>query len=153
MLYKVINEWLEEKFDILNLSLPPAEQVKNPDMSFDTDLLPANLKDNTYMVMLHSIGSDDNESGSITVNVSVEFHFRLYKKPKEHYRKLIDEKLFALCRILTDVSAAGLEYESDSITIANIHKISVAGLDKAYKGGEYLFPRIEFELQVFYNEQ
>lgn len=151
MIYKVISEWLEEKIDILNNTLPETEKVKQANVSFDMDLLPANLKDNSYLIKLSKIHNEDNESGEVNVYTIIEFHFRLYKKPLEHYRKLIDDKLFALCRILSDDSQAGLEYISNGFTIANIHNISVTGLDKAHKGGEYIFPRIEFELQIFNN--
>jgi hypothetical protein len=151
MIYKVISEWVTEKISLLNNSLPPEERIKPADVNFDMDLLPANLKDNSYLIKLSKIKNEDNESGEMTVNTVIEFHFRLYKKPLLFYRKLIDEKLFALCRILVDDEAGGLEYISDGLTIANIHSVAVTGLDKAYKGGEYIFPRVEFELQIFIN--
>lgn len=151
MLYKVINEWITAKITIQNSSLPSAERLKPSDVNFDMDFLPANMKDGTYLVKLNEITLEDNESGEIKVLTVIEFHFRLYKKPIEFYRKLIDEKLFGLCKILTDDSAAGLEYISDGIIISNIHNIKVIGLDKAYKGGEFIIPKIEFELQIFNN--
>ncbi len=151
MLYKVISEWLKAKLTLLNDSLPANEKVKPGDVNFEMDFLPANLKDNTYIIKLSSISSEDNESAEIKVNALIEFHLRLYKKPVEFYRKLIDEKLFVLCRLLSDDTNAGLEYTSNGITIANIHNIMVSGLDKAYKGGEYIFPVVEFELQIFNN--
>ncbi len=151
MIYKVISDWVTQKITLLNNSLPIDERLKLSDANFDMDFLPANLKDNSYLIKLSDIKNEDNESGEVVVNTVIEFHFRLYKKPLEYYRKMIDEKLFALCKLLNDDSEAGLEYISDGITIANIHNIAIHGLDKAYKGGEYIFPRVAFELQIFNN--
>ncbi len=151
MLYKVINEWVTEKIALLNIALPAVERLKAADINFDMDFLPANLMESTYLLKLNEIKIEDNESGEIKAITAIEFHFRLFKKPLEYYSKLIDEKLFGLCKILSDDSVAGLEYISDGITISNIHNIKVTGLDKSYKGGEFIIPRIEFELQVFNN--
>ena len=140
MVYKVITDWIKEKIDLLNSTLSAEDILKESNVNFDMDFLPANMKDNSYLVKLSNVKYDDSESGEITVNAIIEFHFRLYKKPLEFYRKLIDEKLFSLCKILSG-DDAGLEYESGGITIANIHKISINGMDKAYKGGEYIFPK------------
>lgn len=151
MIYKVISDWVTEKITLLNNTLPIEERLKLADANFDMDFLPANLRDKSYLIKLSRVTSEDNESGEILVNTVIEFHFRLYKKPIQFYRKMIDEMLFALCKLLTDDSDAGLEYISEGITIANIHNIAITQLDKAYKGGEYIFPRVEFELQVFNN--
>lgn len=151
MIYKVISEWLTEKITLLNNTLPQNERLKLADANYDMDFLPASLRDNSYLIKLSSVKKEENESGEIIVNTVIEFHFRLYKKPIQFYRKMIDEKLFALCKLLSDDSEAGLEYISDEITIANIHSIAIQGLDRAYKGGEYIFPRVEFELQAFNN--
>lgn len=151
MIYKVISEWFTEKITLLNNTLPHDERLILADANFDMDFLPANLRDNSYLIKFSSVKNEENESGEILVNTVIEFHFRLYKKPMQFYRKMIDEKLFALCKLLNDDTAAGLEYTSDDIIIANIHDITITGLDKAYKGGEYIFPRVEFELQVFNN--
>lgn len=149
MLYKVISEWITDKISLLNDSLAQPEKLTANEINFDMDFLPANLKDNSYLIKLGEIEFADNESGEIIVNTKIEFHFRLYKRSIDNYKKIIDDKLFALCRLLSDDSLSGLEYTSDGITIANIHKINVSGTDKAYKGGEYIFPVVEFELQVF----
>ncbi|MEO8514510.1 MAG: hypothetical protein ABI543_13195 [Ignavibacteria bacterium] len=151
MLYQVINDWVTQKITLLNNSLTPEERLKLSDANFEMDFLPSNLKDNSYLIKLESIKIEDNESGEIKVNTVIEFHFRLYKKPIGKYKTLIDEKLVELCKLLTDDSAAGLEYTSGEVTIANIHNLTVTGLEKAYKGGEYIFPKIEFVLQVFNN--
>lgn len=151
MLYKVISDWITGKISLLNDSLAVQERLAANTINFDLDFLPANLKDKSYLIKLSEAALDDNESGSIIVNVKIEFHFRLYKKSLENYRKIIDDKLFALCKLLGDDSQAGLEYTSNGFTIANIHKINITGIDKAYKGGEFIFPVVEFELQIFYN--
>lgn len=151
MLYKVISDWITGKISLLNDSLAVQERLAANTINFDMDFLPANLKDNSYIIKLSEAAIDDNESGSIIVNVKIEFHFRLYKKSLDNYRKIIDDKLFALCKLLGDDSQAGLEYTSNGFTIANIHKINITGIDKTYKGGEFIFPVVEFELQIFYN--
>lgn len=151
MLYKVISDWITGKISLLNDSLAVQERLAANTINFDMDFLPANLKDNSYIIKLSEAAIDDNESGSIIVNVKIEFHFRLYKKSLDNYRKIIDDKLFALCKLLGDDSQAGLEYTSNGFTIANIHKINITGIDKAHKGGEFIFPVVEFELQIFYN--
>jgi len=148
MLYKVINDWVTGKISLLNETLSNPEKLIANEVNFDMDFLPANLKDNSYLIKLSEITLDDNESGAIIVNVKIEFHFRLYKKSPDKYKKIIDDKLFALCKLLGDDSQAGLEYNSNGFTIANIHKINVTGTDKAYKGGEYIFPVVGFELQI-----
>ena len=149
MIYKVISEWLTEKITLLNNTLSFEERLKPADANFDMDMLPANLKDNSYLIKLKNIDSEDNESGEIKVNAVIQFHFRLYKKPLKYYRSIIDEKLFPLSKILTDDTQAGLERTADGITIANINNITITQLDKAFKGGEFIFPIIEFELQIF----
>ncbi|NOS86897.1 MAG: hypothetical protein HOP31_17325 [Ignavibacteria bacterium] len=151
MLYKVINDWVTGKITLLNDSLSVTEKLNTNQVNFDMDFLPANLKDNSYIIKLSEITFDDNESGAIIVNVKIEFHFRLYKKSPDKYKKIIDDKLFALCKLLGDDSQAGLEYTSNGFTIANIHKLNITGTDKAFKGGEFIFPVVGFELQIFYN--
>ena len=151
MLYKVISDWVNEKIVLLNDTLTEQEKVKPVNVNFDIDMLPGNLRDNSYFIKLGEVSYGDDESGVISMNAKIEFHFRLYKKPVEIYRKLIDEKLFRLCNILSDDTASGLEYISNGITIANIGKIKINQIDKAYKGGEYIFPVVGFELQVFSN--
>lgn len=148
MLYKVINDWVTGKISLLNETLSVQEKLNANEVNFDMDFLPANLKDNSYIIKLSEIIIEDNESGAVTVNVKIEFHFRLYKKSPDNYKKIIDDKLFALCKLLGDDSQAGLEYTSNGFTIANIHKINVTATDKAYKGGEYIFPVVGFELQI-----
>ena len=148
MLYKVINDWVTGKISLLNETFSIPEKLNVNEVNFDMDFLPANLKDNSYIIKVSEITLDDNESGAIIVNVKIEFHFRLYKKSPDKYKKIIDDKLFALCKLLGDDSQAGLEYTSNGFTIANIHKINVTGTDKAYKGGEYIFPVVGFELQI-----
>jgi len=152
MLYKVISDWVSEKIEILNDTHADQDKVKAVNLNFDMDMLPGNLRDNTYLIKLGEVSFSESESEEILVSVKIEFHFRLYKKPVEIYRKLIDEKLYRLCTILSDDTASGLEYISNGITIANIGKIKISQIDKAYKGGEYIFPVVEFELQVFSNE-
>lgn len=152
MLYKVINDWITGKISLLNDPLLPQDKLTANILNFDMDFLPANLKDNSYIIKLSEILIEDNESGAIIVSTKIEFHFRLYKKSLDNYKKIIDDKLFALCRLLGDDSQAGLEYTSNGFTIANIHKINVTATDKAYKGGEYIFPMVGFDLQIFYNE-
>lgn len=149
MLYTVINDWLTAKITLINDVLPVTEKLSANEVNFDMDYLPANLKDNSYMIKLSEIKFDDNESGSIIVSVKIDLHFRLYKKSPGNYKKVIDDKLFAFCKVLGDDSQVGLEYTSNGFTIANIHKINITGTDKAYKGGEYIFPVVGFELQVF----
>jgi len=151
MLYKVISDWVSEKIVLLNDSLTEQDKVKAINLNFDMDMLPGNLKDNTYLTKLGEVSFSESESEEILVGVNIEFHFRLYKKPVEIYRKLIDEKLYRLCNILSDDNTSGLEYISNGITIANISKIRINQIDKAYKGGEYIFPMVGFELQVFSN--
>lgn len=152
MLYKVINDWVTGKISLLNETFSIPEKLNVNEVNFDMDFLPANLKDNSFIIKLSEITLDDNESGAVIVSTKIEFHFRLYKKSLDNYKKIIDDKLFALCRLLGDDSQAGLEYTSNGFTIANIHKISVTATDKAYKGGEYIFPMVGFDLQIFYNE-
>lgn len=149
MLYKVINDWVTGKISLQNETLSNSEKLNANEVNFDMDFLPANLKDNSYIIKLSEITLDDNESGAIIVNVKIEFHFRLYKRSPDKYKKIIDDKLFALCKLLGDDSQAGLEYTSNGFTIANIHKINVTGTDKAFKGGEFIFPVVGFELQIF----
>ncbi|HWA05534.1 MAG TPA: hypothetical protein VG961_03225 [Ignavibacteria bacterium] len=153
MLYKVISDWVTEKITQLNNNLAAQERLTANTVNFDMDFLPANLKDNSFLIKLSEVSFPENESGEIIVNVKIEFHFRLYKKSPENYKKIIDDKLFALCKLLSDDPQAGLEYVSDGFTIANIHRINISGTDKAFKGGEFIFPVVGFELQVFNNEQ
>lgn len=148
MLYKVINDWVTGKISLLNETLSVQEKLNANEVNFDMDFLPANLKDNSYIIKLSEILIEDNESGAIIVSTKIEFHFRLYKKSLDNYKKIIDDKLFALCRLLNDDSQSGLEYTSGGITIANIYKINVTGTDKAIKGGEFIFPVVGFELQI-----
>ena len=68
MIYKVISEWLTEKITLLNNTLSFEERLKPADANFDMDMLPANLKDNSYLIKLKNIDSEDNESGEIKVN-------------------------------------------------------------------------------------
>lgn len=152
MLYKVINDWVTGKISLLNDQLAQQDKLTANTLNFDMDFLPANLKDNSYIIKVSDITLDNNESGAIIVNVKIEFHFRLYKKSPDNYKKIIDDKLFALCRLLNDDSQSGLEFTSGGITIANIHKLNITGTDKAYKGGEYILPMVGFDLQIFYNE-
>ena len=149
MLYKVISDWVNEKIVLLNDTLNEQDKVKAVNLNFDMDMLPGNLRDNTYLIKLGEVSFSESESEEILVSVNIEFHFRLYKKPVEIYRNLIDEKLYRLCNILCDDNTSGLEYISNGITIANIGKIKISQIDKAYKGGEYIFPVVGFELQVF----
>ena len=152
MLYNVINGWVTGKLALLNNTLPEADRLTAVNLNFDSDMLPHSLRDNSYYIKLQEISFTDTEAGEIKVTVNIEFHFRLYKKPAEFYKLFIDEKLYRLCGILLNDTAAGLEHTSNGITIANIHNISVSRLEKAYKGGEYIFPLVNFELQVF-NDQ
>lgn len=153
MLLKVISDWITDKIILLNDSLAAPERLTANTLNFDMDFLPANLKDNSYLIKLSEIALTDNETSATIVNVKIEFHFRLYKKSLDIYKKIIDDKLFAFCKLLSDDTQAGLEYISNGITIANIHKVNITGTNKACKGGEFIFPVVGFELQVFNNEQ
>ncbi|HAX47579.1 MAG TPA: hypothetical protein DCX92_01205 [Bacteroidetes bacterium] len=152
MLYKVICDWISEKITLMNDTLPEQEKLKPVNVNFEPDMLPANLRDNSYFIKLSEVAFGDDEAGEISVNVKLEFHFRLYKRSTEIYKKLIDEKLFRFCNILNYNTESGLEYVSSGITIANKCGINISQIDKAYKGGEYIFPVVGFELQIFSNE-
>lgn len=149
MIYKTINDWFEERITELNNSLTANEKLKPVTGTIEMDLLPLNLKDNTYFVKIEDIIYNDDESGEITAAVSVQFHFRLYKRTADNYKKNIDEKLYALTSLLAGSETAGLEHTANSLTLANLHNLSINDLDKAYKGGEYIFPKLKFHLQVF----
>lgn len=149
MIYKIISEWLNGRIALLNDTLGSNDKLRECSTNFDMDMLPAGLKDNSYLIKLSTAEINENEAAGFTVSVRMEFHFRLYKKIISAYNKLIDEKLFALCSILTGNETAGLEYSAYRLTIANIHNIKITGLDRTAKGGEFIFPAVELNLQIF----
>ncbi|MCC6865761.1 MAG: hypothetical protein IT280_06325 [Ignavibacteria bacterium] len=151
MIYKTIDEWFAERINELNETLPEHEKINQITGTFKTDLLPANLMDNSYLVKPETIIFQDNESAEISASVTVQFHFRLYKRAKENYKKNIDDKLFALMCLLAGNESSGLEYNSNGITLANLHNLSITETDKSYKAGEYIFPKLKFNLQIFIN--
>lgn len=153
MIFQISNNWFAGKINLLNSSLAESEKLQKRDLNFETDSAPAALKDNSYLLKLKEFRLNDDESKTIKALITVEFCFRLYKKLNENYRKLIDEKLYELTRLLNDDADSGLEYTENSFTIANIYNISITGLNKSYKGGEYLTPVLEFELQIINETQ
>lgn len=148
MIFRNSNNWFTLKINLLNDSLSESEKIQRRDLNFDSDTMPASLKDNSYLLKLKEISINDDESKTIKAIITVEFCFRLYKDLNENYRKLIDEKLYELSRILIDDSGDSLEYSGTGITIANIHNISITELNKSHIGGEYITPKLEFELQI-----
>lgn len=148
MIFRNSNNWFTLKINLLNDSLSESEKIQRRDLNFDSDTMPASLKDNSYLLKLKEISINDDESKTIKAIITVEFCFRLYKDLNENYRKLIDEKLYELSRILIDDSGDSLEYSGTGITIANIHNINITELNKSHIGGEYITPKLEFELQI-----
>jgi hypothetical protein len=148
MIYEVISAWVEEKVAAFNLILDEKDKLRGIDTNLDTGFLPSSMKDKRYLLKLGSLKQVGDEAGTLLVKVNLEFHFQLFKKPLESYRMYVDEYLFRFIKLLQDDTVAGLEYESGGMVLANIRNLEITGLDKTDKGGAYLMPAVEFEMEA-----
>lgn len=148
MIYETISAWVEEKVAAFNLTPDEKDKLRGIDTNLDAGFLPSSMKDKRYLLKLGSLKQATDEAGLLTVKVKLEFHFQLFKKPLESYRLYIDEYLFRFIKLLQDDTIAGLEYESGGIVLANIRNLEITGLDKTDKGGAYLMPVVEFEVEA-----
>ena len=71
MLYNVIKSWVTGKITLLNETLSEAEKLAESNLNFDPDMLPLNLKDNSYFIKLREVTFTNNESGEINVKVNI----------------------------------------------------------------------------------
>jgi hypothetical protein len=148
MIYEVISAWVEEKVAAFNLILDEKDKLRGIDTNLDTGFLPSSMKDKRYLLKLGSLKQVGDEAGTLLVKVNLEFHFQLFKKPLESYRMYVDEYLFRFIKLLQDDTVAGLEYESGGMVLVNIRNLEITGLDKTDKGGAYLMPAVEFEMEA-----
>ena len=151
MIYSTVSQWLDGKFSAFNGSLAEADKLKMIGVNLDSGFLPANLKDKKYIIKFSGIKENSTETEQYAVNVGIEFQFTLYKKSVDNYNQIIDEYLFRFLRILQDDTITGLEFEAHGITLTNIRNPAITGLDKLDKGGKYLIPVIEFQLEAIVN--
>jgi len=148
MIYEVISVWIGEKVAAFNLPLDEKDKLRGIDTNLDTGFLPSSMKDKRYLLKLGSLKHAGDEAGILIIKVKLEFHFQLFKKPLESYRMYVDEYLYRFIKLLQDDTIAGLEYESGGMVLANIRNLEITGLDKTDKGGAYLMPAVEFEVEA-----
>jgi hypothetical protein len=150
MLYSAINNWIETKIAEFNQPLRNDELLRRSGLSIDLGMLPAGLKDKYYTIMLASARKSDIEANVFSVSAAIRFSFKLYRKPGEYYRNVIDEYIYKLSALLLDDEHDGLPYSLQGIELYNIQSFRLSGLDKTDAAGEYLLPSVEFDIQAVF---
>ncbi|RPI19020.1 MAG: hypothetical protein EHM58_03130 [Ignavibacteriae bacterium] len=155
MIYQLIKSWLNIKIEALNSALLNEAPVREVDANLDVNFLPANLKDRTYLIKLTEIENvDEFEDAGIfkRVKVLAEFQFMLAKQPVEYYKQIIDSYMYGLSRIILNNDIAGLNYQDPMIdeylTLYDLKNLKITGLNTLNKMGNYLMPKVEFNIGV-----
>lgn len=155
MIYHLIKSWVTLKIEALNTSLGNEQPVREIDANLDVNFLPANLKDRTYLIKLSEIeNADEFEDAGIfkRVKVLVEFQFMLAKQPLDYYKLIADSYMYSLSKIILNNDIAGLNYQDPSIdeylTLYDLKNLKITGLNTLNKAGNYLMPKVEFNIGV-----
>jgi len=148
-MYELIHDWVTRKIGVLNT---PTILINEIDTTLDTNFLPASLKDKTYIIKLGETSFDDtHEDIEFDVKVIIEFEFLLAKQQISNYQNLIDNILYQLGLILFDNTKVPFTAsDNNNLSIYNISKFDIKGLDKLDKTGTYLLPSMEFNLSIMY---
>jgi hypothetical protein len=141
-MYSQIQTWFNTFVTTVNGTITgTASDLKEVDTLMDSDNLPANLGNFTYLIKLESCNVEGNESMLIEkVNVIIEFSFLLANQIA-NYKTAIDTYLSALKKLLL----ASHTYNGTNYKIDYIEALELSDLNKIE--GDYLKPQIKLTLK------
>ena len=152
MIFKLINSFINEKFDSLRGNFSDKINIIQANTHLDLQKISAGESNITWQSYIADIESDSTES-KMTRNVKVilSFKFMIVNKNPEVYHNIFDRYIYGLYRILINQQSYFNENISSSLYIKGLKELNISNADRFDK--EYYLPEINFILKITDNNK